>query len=639
MGKFLASFTVFCIISGAYAASDPPARVTAVDGPVIFEQGEGAEWAEATLYQTVFPSDRYVLQEGAYLEIELNDGSFARLGPKSDIVVEKLSLESSGLTLHEGALILRTETDSFVTVNVGQVRASIRGVGLSRIELTPQGNVNVTSRFGTVELTDGIRTRTLSRGQHLELSPNGLLASTLGFGFPLDDLDQWSDERDARLVASGGGIYGGESVPGYFGDSGALAYGNQGVWGGYGGYGHPWSPYFGFGQSSFHRADFRFYPGLGFGFCAFEPWGFSPAFAWSPYYSHFTYNHWAYVRPLSRWCRMSSFYDWRYNRFGFRPSTTWAGPGPSTPGGAGPGQTDAPAGPPGFAPPRPFEWTAARSLDLPLGQAFAENPVMRPVDNWIPFVPENPASPLTRPTQPALGGLEPLGGLPVAIIPFPRTPSEPASNPASAGPAEKAPAGGIPIGTAPRPPTRTLSNPQPLPQTPAVIVIPRRAAPETPSTGPAPRALTPPPSRERSPNLTPPENLPTPQIQRFPSRERVYPHPEPQGRPLIVVPRQAPPERPATAPPQRSLNPPSLDRTPGLRAPQAPQAPQIQRPAQRPTPQVQRPQQRPVPQVRPVTPQRAPQVRPQQPRPTPPRPAAQPAQQRKPQERSGRPPQ
>jgi hypothetical protein len=638
MGKFLASFTFFCIISGAFAASDTPARVTAVDGPVIFEQGEGAEWAEAALYQAVFPSDRYVLQEGAYLEIELNDGSFARLGPKSDIVVEELSLESSRLALHEGALILRTETDSLVTVNVGQVRASVRGVGLSRIELTPQGNVNVTSRFGTVELTDGIRTRTLSRGQHLEHSPNGLLASTLGFGFPLDDLDQWSDERDARLVASGGGIYGGESVPGYFGDSGALGYGNQGVWGGYGGYGHSWSPYFGFGPSSFHRADFRFYPGLGFGFCAFEPWGFSPAFAWSPFYSHFTYNHWAYVRPLSRWCRMSSFYDWRYNRFGFRPTTTWAGPGPSAPPDGGPVQAGAPTEPPGFFPTRPLDWTAARSLELPPAQTFSQSPVMQPFDNWIPFQPENPTQVLAPPADPALRSLQPLGESPIAITPYPRGSSGPATAPAGAGPPERSPSDASPLGGA-APATRALEGPQAQPQNPAVIVIPRRATPETPSTGPAPRALTPPPSRERSPNLAPPENRPTPQIQRIPSRERIYPQPEPQGRPLVVVPRQAPPERPATAPPQRSLNPPSLDRTPGLRAPQTPQAPQIQRPAQRPTPQVQRPQQRPVPQVRPVTPQRAPQVRPQQPRPTPPRPAAQPAQQRRPQERSGPPPQ
>lgn len=640
MGKFFASFTVMLLLTFGLSASDLPARVTAVEGPVHFEQGEGAEWAEVTLYHSVRASDRYLLQEGAYLEIELNDGSFARLGPKSDIVVEELSLEFSRLTLYEGALILRTEADSFVTVAAGQVQASVRGVGLARVEITPQGKVNVTSRFGTVELNDGIRTRTLSRGQHLELSSNGLLASTLGFGFPLDELDQWSDERDARLVASAeGAIYGGESITDYLADSGDLAYGNHGALGGYAGYGQSWFPYFGFGRSAFHPADFRFYPGLGFGFCAFQPWGFSPAFAWNPYHSHYTSHHWVYVRPLSRWCRMSSFFDWRHNRFGFRPrGTTWAGPGPGTPGDTGAGQPNAPVGPPGFVPPRPLEWTAARSLDFPLGQAFVQNPAMRPVDSWIPFVPENPAGPLTLPAERRLRGLEPISATPVATAPYPRIPSEPVSSPASASPAERPPAGGIPTGDVSRPATRTLAHPAPQPQNPTVIVIPRRAAPETPSASPTPRALTP-PSRERSPKLAPPENRPTPQIQRFPSRERVYPNPEPQGRPLIVVPRQAQPERPATAPPQRSLNPPARDRSPGLSAPQNRPAPQIRRPSVRPTPQVQRPQQRPAPQVRPMTPQRrpVPQIRPQ-PRPTPPRPAAQPAQQRRPQERSGRPP-
>ncbi|MDA2930783.1 FecR domain-containing protein [Acidobacteria bacterium AH-259-O06] len=278
----------YCSIAvPAALAASHPSRVSAVEGiAAVSHQGQ-VDWSEVVLNFPVWEGDRFVLQENSRLEIELNDGSFLRFGPGTDVVFQELSREGVALKLLLGDLILRTNASTLYVIFSASTTVYVEVTGLYRFSLTGSGKTTVSVRKGIA--------RTVYNGTALSLyagdsfmsggAQNGLAQASEGSQD--DSFSYWSDRQDAARVSSSSGPYLSDNT--YAGVHDLHRYGQ---WGYVSSYGRVWWPFVSVNWIPYQRGCWIRNPFGGFVWVSYEPWG------WLPYH----YGQWTFVPYHSRWC-------------------------------------------------------------------------------------------------------------------------------------------------------------------------------------------------------------------------------------------------------------------------------------------------------------------------------------------------
>jgi hypothetical protein len=279
---FLPWVTLTVLVTFPLLGDVAPGRVSVVEGTAAVAYAGEEEWFEAGLNLPIYEADRLVLQEDSRIELEFDEGSFLRLGPKADVTVRRFAADGMDLEVLLGAVILRT-TSAGWSVQTADLSLDLREPGLYRLDVDEAGGVRIAVRKGAAHVS-GKMSAAVGAGQALAFQDPG--RHWISQTYVKDEFDFWSDRRDARTVARQsaaqlGGSYGGVHELDRHGD-----------WGYHAPYGMVWWPHVGLGWSPFRVGRWVHFSRWGWTWISHEPWG------WLPYHR----GRWAYVDSFARWC-------------------------------------------------------------------------------------------------------------------------------------------------------------------------------------------------------------------------------------------------------------------------------------------------------------------------------------------------
>ena len=296
------------------------ARLTLAEGRVEVEHAVTGERMPAERNLPVGQGFWVETAVGAQAELEVDEGSYVRLGPASLAELSDLTRLSTGqrvtlVSLERGILYATSEPsrlDAFVIVAPGLEITFLAG---SRVR------VEAGDETSTVAVLEG-RVRFSSRPAELELRAGHTVHVNAQHEdrFQLlrevtaTELDRWNEQRDREAAERAAG----PKLPVFLFGLGELD--AQGKWIDQGDLGKVWQPRAPEGWAPYRLGHWRWYDGLGYTWVSGEPWG------WLPYhYGRWTYtasSGWLWVpaakedpeAPFHRgetyWLRAAGFIGW-----------------------------------------------------------------------------------------------------------------------------------------------------------------------------------------------------------------------------------------------------------------------------------------------------------------------------------------
>ena len=319
LGFGAAVFLGIAVASGQTYSHARVVRLSFVEGEVTVQRPDVPDWAEAPMNTPLQEGFKLSTAEGAFAEVEFENGSTVRLGQLSLLEFTQLALASDGskinrLTMRMGYATFHATPEGQDMYEVTTPHATLTpgGKALFRIDLDSSGE-RVEVFKGSVEVASSLGSWTLAKNSVLDLMPDADQSVQLSEGITQDDWDRWVEERESRVEATSNGpspgAYTDSNSNTYYGWSDLSYYGN---WSFVPSYGYGWIPtvYAGWAPFSFGR--WCWYPGFGYTWISFDPWG------WLPYH----FGGWEFI-PGIGWV-------WFPGSFGFwSPGVvTWyGGPG------------------------------------------------------------------------------------------------------------------------------------------------------------------------------------------------------------------------------------------------------------------------------------------------------------------------
>ncbi len=265
-----------------------PVRLSEVDGAAAVAREGDVDWVEATPNFPIEEQDRLISQDDSRVEVELNDGSFLRIGPNSDVRFDELSKDHVTLDLLEGELILRLRSSTDYAIRTSDAEFTTDERGLYRLNLSDGGQTEVVVRKGEMEVANQSDRRRLRSGERLDMTGPSDSLQSVSMTYVEDPFDLWSDRRDARYV----GLQSARYLGGFTAAAGIYDLDFYGQWGFVSGFGEVWWPNVAVGWRPFCSGWWACRPGWGWTWVSYEPWG------WLPYH----YGRWVFVDSFSRWC-------------------------------------------------------------------------------------------------------------------------------------------------------------------------------------------------------------------------------------------------------------------------------------------------------------------------------------------------
>src|SRR5215468_5088193 len=254
-------------------------RVSALDGDVQVDRGDGQGFDKGILNMPIVNSSRAWTRNDGQAEIEFEDASTIRLAPNTIINFDDLSLSSSGehitkLTLQDGSAyfdLRRREQDIF-EIAVGHQTFELLHSSHFRIESDTTG-INIAVFKGELRMTSATFAQVeVRKGETLTLDNSDpdryFLAKNVDTA-PYDDWDQerrdYRDRHMAQAQAPSGINYG---------------YADLNYYGGFAdipGCGNCWRPYSAsLSWDPFLDGSWIYYPNVGWTFVSAYPWGWTP---------------------------------------------------------------------------------------------------------------------------------------------------------------------------------------------------------------------------------------------------------------------------------------------------------------------------------------------------------------------------
>jgi hypothetical protein len=202
-------------------ADNPPARVARISylkGTVSFEPAGHNQWSEATLNFTVTTGDQIYTDKGSRAELQVGPYS-VRLSDSTYLTITNLNDQIMQLGLEQGALrvtVYQMPSGNTVEVDTPNGALTLLGPGAYRVDVNPNGDATLVSVYsGTLEITGGGVSQTLQAGQAVKLTGHDSIQA-LSVPLPrLDNFDEWSEERDQRVLSSASARYVSRNTPGY----------------------------------------------------------------------------------------------------------------------------------------------------------------------------------------------------------------------------------------------------------------------------------------------------------------------------------------------------------------------------------------------------------------------------------------
>lgn len=291
-------------------------RLSDVEGQVQVYQGDQVDFNQAQPNMPAIEGMRFVTGDNGRLEIELEDGSVARVTPNSSVRLAQLRRNPDGSTVTEIDALSGlsyyelNEHAGQVLVRFGRDTATPDGSSVFRIEEDTVPN-ELAVMHGSVHVSDGQSVDSdVHPNQTFQTDPQQAGQYTVAQSISSDSWDQWNSDRDQALGelessettarASSGNpddaawndldYYGSwYNLPGYGQvwspngvDSGWDPFGN-GYWGYYSTFGYTWISSYPWGWWPYHCGAWDFLSGWGWvwvpGNCGWGLWGAG----WYPY--------------------------------------------------------------------------------------------------------------------------------------------------------------------------------------------------------------------------------------------------------------------------------------------------------------------------------------------------------------------
>jgi FecR protein len=308
----------------AHGAADLRAvRLSSVEGQVRVVQ-EGQVIADpATSNLPLFEGSQVVTGNDGRAEIQLEDGSVARLSPNSTLTFSVLQLQGTSshteVVLNGGLAYFELQpsiAEHSLRVSYGPASFSATGFSVVRVTLDhPPGDLAVFS--GNVHLDRGDQLQLdIHGGESLSLDLSDLTRYNLADSITPDSWDSWNADRDqvlngqaAEKTAATGSYVNSQAV----GMSDLDANGN---WYDVPGQGYVWSPYdaqgAGAGWDPYGYGQWVSYPGYGYIWNSGYDWGYAPfqCGLWN-YYDNFGWG-WAPGGGCNPWWGLGRG-GWGYN--------------------------------------------------------------------------------------------------------------------------------------------------------------------------------------------------------------------------------------------------------------------------------------------------------------------------------------
>ena len=233
------SLVILSLATVLTGATRPQAHVKYLQGESARAHRGQLDWSPVELNSVMLEGDRVILHLNSVLDLQFDDGSLMRLGPRSDLLFQKMAGSGIEIRLLLGEMILQSQTSGFRIVMASAVLYLKQG-GFYKIGVTENGKT-------TVKVNEGLAT-TEYRGSSIDLGAGDAFVggghsrtgapADLGTGsrFP-SERDQVSADRVSGSVAS-------ENYPAtYLGGYGEVAIGTSHVAFGWPQFSYLWSPY------------------------------------------------------------------------------------------------------------------------------------------------------------------------------------------------------------------------------------------------------------------------------------------------------------------------------------------------------------------------------------------------------------
>ena len=280
-----------------------PPRVSFIDGKASYEPAGDVDWSEVAVNLPLLSGDRIVSQVDARVEVELGEGNFLRLGANTDVVFGNVSGRDGDIEMQLGELVLRVNHSGRYFVHLPGASVKIKKKGYYRFSVNEQGESRVVVWKGRAEVENAVGEKRVEAGEQLIIAVSNAALQTVSFAPDRDDLDSWSDRRDAYFASS-------QSVAKVGGASyvGVYDLDHHGAWDHVSSYGNVWFPNVSPGWAPYRIGRWGHYPTWGWTWVSYEPWG------WLPYH----HGRWYYYQPYNRWCwAPGSFSYWSPARVHF----------------------------------------------------------------------------------------------------------------------------------------------------------------------------------------------------------------------------------------------------------------------------------------------------------------------------------
>src|SRR5579862_2883437 len=264
-------------------------RLSNVEGAVVVDRNSGQGYENAFLNMPIVQGMKVATKDDGRAEIEFEDGSTVRIGPKSTLEFSALGLRDSGarystVIVEVGLAYVnytgKHQGDEF-TVLFQNETVHPKAAAHFRVDVQPtqvvlasfNGDLQVEGPSGNVDVEK-------NRSAIFDLAENNkFTVSKEVEDLPLDAWDKSQTKYEQAYANKGSN----NNYPYSYGVSDLNYYGNY-----YNvpGYGTMWQPYFtGVGWDPFMDGAWGFYPGFGYMFASAYPWG------WMPY----RYGSWMFI--------------------------------------------------------------------------------------------------------------------------------------------------------------------------------------------------------------------------------------------------------------------------------------------------------------------------------------------------------
>lgn len=307
--------------SGPGATDSRAVRLSSVEGQVRVVQDGQVIADPATNNLPLFEGTQVITGNDGRAEIQMEDGSLARLSPNSTLTFSVLQQQGTGshteVVLNAGLAYFELQpsnSEHSLRVNYGPASFSATGFSVVRVNLDqPPGSVAVFS--GNVHLDRGDQLQLdIHGGESLNLDTSDVTRYNLAESITPDSWDSWNADRDQVLNGEAGERTAASNSYANSQGVGMSDLDANGNWYDVPGTGYVWSPYdaqsVGASFDPYGYGRWVFYPRYGYVWVSGYDWGYAPfqCGLWN-FYDNFGWG-WAPGGGCNPWWGLGG---WGYN--------------------------------------------------------------------------------------------------------------------------------------------------------------------------------------------------------------------------------------------------------------------------------------------------------------------------------------